>query len=97
MNNEMSPTKKKKSDSSTIDKSPNKSKNKSPSKQLKERGSVNNVIESPNSKFKKRKIVWSKMLVDYISVESFKKYNLLNTHDDPNYSKEKVKCKCSIF
>ena len=94
----MSPTRKKKSDSSTtIDKSPSKSKIKSPNKQMKERGSIKNVIESPNSKYKKSKIVWSKMLVDYISVESFKKYNLLNTHDDPNYSKEKVKCKCSIF
>ncbi len=78
--------------------SQSKSKTKSPNKANKQKDSIKTESFNKNSKqSKKQKVVWNKALVETIDVISFKKYNIENTHDDPNYPKEKIKCKCIIF
>ncbi len=78
--------------------SQSKSKTKSHSKTNKQKESFKSESFIKNIKQSKRKkVVWSKALVETIDVISFKKYNVENTHDDPNYPKEKIKCKCIIF
>ena len=68
--------------------------NKSPLKK-KEPSTKDTRDKSP---IKKRKVVWAKNMVKITDVESFKKYNIENCHEDPNIvSKEKIKCSCIIF
>ena len=78
--------------------SQNKYKNKSPNKIDRQKEDSKSESLNKNSKQSKRKkVTWSKAFVDTINVISFKKYNIENTHDDPNFPREKIKCKCIIF
>ncbi len=43
-----------------------------------------------------KSLSWKKDFVDIIKVESFKRYNLENTHMDPN-GKDKVTCSCVVY
>lgn len=46
---------------------------------------------------KKKKVTWGKHAVNIVDVQSFKKYNLENCHDDPNTIKPNTRCACVIF
>jgi len=72
--------------------SPQRRKNKE-SKDLSKSELQNN---SKNIKSKK-KLMWKEKLCEFINVESYKKYNVENTHDDPNYPKQKINCRCVAF
>ena len=78
-----------------------KQKSRSPQKRKnKESKDLSKSAEQSNSKNKnknKKKLMWKEKLCEYINVESYKKYNVENTHDDPNYPKQKINCRCVIF
>lgn len=85
--------------SDTIDKTPkdinqNESINHSPKKTKKKK---DDGMKDRSSYNKKKKVTWTKNLVSYVDVASYKKYNLENCHDDPNMIKEKTRCNCVIF
>jgi hypothetical protein len=70
------------------------SKAKSPNKKNKAKISdISTSIKNPH----KKKIIWSKSFVQIVEIESYKKYNLANTHDEPSILKEKIRCNCVIF
>lgn len=60
---------------------------------------TNNIKNQPNlTSSKKRKLTWKSNYVETVNVISYKRYNLENTHDDPNINKSNnVKCRCIIF
>lgn len=46
---------------------------------------------------KKPRVKWAKNGIQIIDVESYKKYNLENCHEDPCMMREKTRCNCIIF
>lgn len=79
------------------DVSTSKNKSMSPIKRRQNRDSIQ-IEKSPTfTKKQKKKVTWSKSLIDTVDVASFKKYNLQNTHEDPPFLKEKIKCGCLVF
>ena len=70
----------------------------SPKKQRKKSKEPTSIIKENNKYSKnKKKAVWSKNYVEYINVQSFKKYNLENCHEEPTAVKDKTRCNCIIF
>lgn len=60
--------------------------------------SKTNEMLNMNKKNNNNKLVtWKINYLDIVSIPSYKKYNLDNTHDDPNIQKQSVKCRCFIF
>lgn len=95
----------KSTDFSSIDKSTKedkevssiKNKANSPSKKKQIKEIVVVETNSISSKKLKKKVTWKQIPVDVVNVVSFKKDNMRNTHGDPSFTKEKVKCGCIIF
>jgi len=61
-------------------------------------------IKSPKTqkknKKKKKRVKFNENFVTYIEVQSYKKFNLLNTSEDPMFKKDKrnkLHCTCIIF
>lgn len=79
------------------DMSNSKSKSASPSKKKAKADNIQLERKPLTQKPSKKKLTWRKDLVETVDVHSFKKYNIQNTHDDPPFLKEKVKCGCSVF
>jgi hypothetical protein len=46
---------------------------------------------------KGKRVCFSKILVDTVIVESYKKYNMDMSYEDSNNKQETIKCKCLIF
>lgn len=45
----------------------------------------------------KKRVTFSENFVNIIEVESFKPYNMENTHIDPYVSKDKTRCNCMLL
>ncbi len=74
-------------------------KKRSPTKSRKTK-SIEKNKEDEKIVIKSTKIKWKKELIEVVNIISFKKYNLMNTHDNgtSNTIEEgKISCKCGIF
>lgn len=84
----------------SVDISENLSKYKSPSRRKKR---INTAKENTTFKISKKtsnkKVVWKNEYIEVVKIDSFKKYNFNNTHDQSSLlSKDKkIKCNCLIF
>jgi len=77
--------------------SPDKSKfSKSPNRLSLEKNKGKESFSKRINKTSTKTLSWKKDFVDIIKVESFKRYNLENTHLDPN-GKDKVTCSCVVY
>ena len=57
----------------------------------------NIVGKSSQNKKNKKRLTFRKKFVDAIRVESYKKYNLDLSYNEPGYSDESSKCRCQII
>ena len=93
----------KSTDFSSIDKSTKedkeisnlKNKTNSPTKKKQKKEAIVADSNSLTSKKQKKRVTWNP--VETVNVVSYKKDNLRNTHGEPGFIKEKVKCGCTIF
>lgn len=73
-----------------------KSKSSSPTKKrIKDNTQLDRKLTTLKSN--KKKLTWKKEFIEIVDVHSYKKFNMQNTHDDPPFLKEKVKCGCLIY